>query len=216
MKEIINESQRSFLGIQFKKKSDDLRNLNNLLNNKYNSLEKEIGKIDGEWNKVVKRHKKPLRLVILAEAPLSSSKYFYNHTGVFLNGLKNLYNLKKNCMLPDKMLESGILLLDIYKLPIPAEFYKADTENCLFDSDYFKCKLEHICKEDLIDSKTKFIFRYKALVDKFKDNTVFSEKMKSCNCELFADKETGNFISLFKKERPQEINDDVEKFLNMQ
>lgn len=205
---IMNKKQQKFLKEKLKSKKKDLKRLKELFNNQNNSLDNQIKAINDEWGKVVSKHNKPLRLVILAEAPLSSDKYFYNNTGTFLNGLKDHYILNKNCDLPAKMLEEGILLVDIYKLPIPSEYYRVDNENYLFDPEYFKDRITSINK--LNGKNTKFVFRYTGLFKKKKlhESEAFDEIRK----KLLMD-DDGNPIQLFSKERPQTINPIVKDVL---
>jgi hypothetical protein len=197
--DVIDEKQKTFLLEELKRKKKELKSLEKLLNNEKDSLDDQIKKVDEEWEKVVAIHKKPLRLVILAEAPTSPDNYFYIKQSTFLNGLRKQFKLNKNVDLPAKMLERGILLLDIYKLPIPSEFYRVDTNNVLFDPKYFKNKLEHLHRNKLIGDETKFVFRYKVLFNKKKLhlNNEFIEAMNLYCGKLILD--IKNPISLFDK-----------------
>lgn len=175
-----------------------------------NKLSTQIKLIKEKWEEVIVKHrdrKNKLILVILAEAPLSFEKYFYNKAGTFLNGLKNHYTLNKNSELPEKLLEEGILLLDIYELPIPSDYFRADEENILFDHEYFEERIKKIY--GLIGDETRFVFRYKQLFEKKKlyNNPAF-EKIKE---KLLMS--NGEPISIFIDERSQKINEIVLKVL---
>ena len=92
-------------------------------------LLKDSTLIDAKWKSVVNEHKKKekaLKLIIVGEAPIKLNKYFYINQGNFLDSLTQYWKLKNNKELPKIMLEMGILVLDIFKYPIPPVFYKMD------------------------------------------------------------------------------------------
>lgn len=172
----------------------------------------ESENVDKLWECIVSQHAQkniPLKLIILGEAPLESKKYFYNNPGTFLDSLRDHWNLSRNDLLPEKMLEKGVLVLDVYKYPIPSEFYKKDKDNVLFDETYVIKKIELLRKNQLIsDEETHFVFRYKELLSKRKLHEVNAFK-------------GFNFISHNEKiasfnavERPQKLNDVVKDYLN--
>lgn len=191
-------------------KRKELNSLEQYFDNFDNKLSTQIKLIKEKWEEVVAKHgdrHDKLRLVILAEAPLSFEKYFYNKAGTFLNGLKNHYTLNKNSELPERLLEERILLMDIYELPIPSDYYLADEKNSLYDDEYFEERIKKI--HGLIGDETRFVFRYKQLFEKKKlhINSAF-EKIKE---KLLMS--NGEPISIFIDERSQKINEIVKKVL---
>ena len=171
----------------------------------------ESEEIDNIWKEVVEYHSRydgKLKLIILAEAPLSPKKYFYKNQGTFLDSLRALWDLKKNTSLPDVLLKNRILVLDLYKYPISSEFYKKDKELVLFNNDYVYEKIKFLRDKELIDDKTLFVFRYKELYNKMRLH------MQSSLKDLNFVKESGQLISLNFKEKPQKINSIIVEILN--
>ena len=167
-------------------------------------LDKEIKQIDGLWYEEVKKHKSEkskLKLIIVGEAPISYEKYFYNYQGTFLNSLKEFWKLKTNRDLPNKMIENRVLLLDIYKYPLPPEFYKKDKKNILFSEDYILNKIDYLTKLELIGDETFSVFRYKQL---FKFEHILGLNFL---------KDDDKLVSLNESEIPQKLNTNVETFL---
>jgi hypothetical protein len=171
----------------------------------------ESEEIDSKWKAVVDNHSKydgKLKLIILAEAPLSPKKYFYKNQGTFLDSLRALWDLKKNTSLPDVLLKNRILILDLYKYPISSEFYKKDKNLVLFDNNYVNEKLRILKSKKLIDDKTLFVFRYKEL---YKKRGLHKQSsLKNLNFV----KESGQLVSLNCKEKPQKINSIIAEILN--
>lgn len=171
----------------------------------------ESEEIDSLWKEVVDNHSRnggKLKLIILAEAPLSPKKYFYKNQGTFLDSLRALWGLKKNTSLPDVLLKNRILILDLYKYPISSEFYKKDKELVLFNNDYVNEKIKFLRDKELIDDKTLFAFRYKELYNKRRLH------MQSSLKDLNFVKESGQMVSLNCKEKPQKINSIIAEILN--
>lgn len=110
------------------------------------------------------------KLIILGEAPLSSSKYFYNNikgsTGNYLSFLKQHYIGAKSLKdedFKDFLRNKGILNLDIYQYPLPSIIYK---KKGMFDSSFFENKIKNLKKLGLITEDTIFVYRYKKLIDR--------------------------------------------------
>jgi hypothetical protein len=154
------------------------------------------------------QHDGKLKLIILAEAPLSRERYFYTNQGTFLDSLRTFWGLEKNTSLPDVLLKNRILVLDIYKYAIPSEFYKKDKKLDLFDNQYVNDKLGYLNCKNLIDDKTLFVFRYKELYKKR------GLHMQSSLKDLNFVKESGQLVSLNCNEKPQKINSTIAEILN--
>jgi hypothetical protein len=171
----------------------------------------ESEEIDSLWKEVVVNHSRydgKLKLIILAEAPLSPQKYFYKNPGTFLDSLRAFWGLKKNTSLPNVLLKNRILILDLYKYPISSEFYKKDKELVLFNNDYVNEKIKFLRDMELIDDNTRFAFRYKELYNKRRLH------MQSSLKELNFVKESDQMVSLNCKEKPQKINSKIVEILN--
>lgn len=184
----------------------ELENLENYL--KIEELNKQIKLIDDEWKSVVENHPAPLKLIILAEAPLKYEKYFYKNQATFLDSLRSHWELDSNANLPAKMIEKGVLLLDIYKYPLPSQFYKKDEGDVLYDDNYVSSKINILKSYNLINDSTHFVFRYKQLFNKKKLQA--NDSLKKL---IYIKDKNGEFVSFNQKEKPQVINDVVKVYL---
>ncbi len=110
------------------------------------------------------------KLLILGEAPLSSEKYFYNKkTGTYLSFLKQHYtNAKqlKDSDYRDYLRVKGILSLDIYRFPLPTQFYDNDKKLILFDNQFISGRINNLIDLNIITNQTIFTYRYKKLIDR--------------------------------------------------
>lgn len=186
-----------------------------ILGGNFNSeLIQSIEQIDLLWDDVLCTHKRSLKLVILAEAPLSSSKYFYKAPGSFLDSLRRYYAQKrtdssiKNKNLPQIMHEEGILLMDIYAFPIPSVLYRQDKNNDLFNDAYLASKIAKLKASGLINDSTVFVFRYKSLIKRGLANM---PSLRGLN--ILKNKE-GQFVSLNCSEKPQLLHSIIEELLD--
>ena len=203
----MNPLQTIFLKERIIALENEVKNLADYLFN--GEMQKEIEAIDKRWEQELGKYKTPLKLIILAEAPLSFERYFYNKQFTFLDSLRSFWKLKLNADLPARMIKEGILLLDLYPFPIPSNFYKKDTNNILFDDNYLSKKLALLKKEGLIDDQTHLTFRYKALVKTKKLHQ--TNALKGLN--ILKDK-IGDPIWINRSEKPQKLNVEVEQYLN--
>lgn len=167
-----------------------------------NYYQKEADKIEAKWDQIVNQFKiinDPFKLVIVGEAPLSFDKYFYNKPAGFLNGLKNHYSVKLNRKLTNEDFISvlnynGIILLDIFKYPLPSNIF-ANNFTDFIDTTYIENKMYSL--KPLLNNQTKFIFRYKMLIDRGLHNLPpFNPYQNSFI------KDGQNVVSLFSQERP--------------
>lgn len=186
------------------------KKLDELYNYLKSKLLDEADRVDNHWNSIVESHSNKnssLKLIIVGEAPQDFEKYFYNKQGTFLNSLKDHWSLDKNHLLPAKMLIKRVLLLDVYKYPLPPEFYKKDKDNVLFDMGYINAKIEKLKQKKLIDDNTHFVFRYKHLFEERKLDTIDAFK------DLKFIKDKGQVVSFNADEKPQNLNDIVKDYL---
>lgn len=192
------------------KQEKELKKLNNFI--KGDELLEEIKSIDDKWYSVVQEHvkkKEPLKLIIVGEAPIGFKNFFYVNQGTFLDSLRKYWKLSKNMQLPDEMLNKRILVLDIYKYPIPPDFYKKDKGKILLDENYLNDKINFLINNDLINSDTHFVFRYKRL---FKDRELNKLQVFTINNFKFICS-NNEIVSFNTEEKPQKLNDTVKKYL---
>jgi hypothetical protein len=107
-----------------------------------------------------------IRLIILAEAPISFDKFFYNRPGNFLNGLKNYY-VTDNGNLKNVLRQNGIFVLDVYRFPIKPIYYTDNAGGVLFDEVYLNNKFNYLKNIGLINENTKIVFRYQQLIQRY-------------------------------------------------
>jgi hypothetical protein len=123
------------------------------------------------WVKEVSRINKPLKLIIIGEAPLSVKKYFYLNNGNYLLDIKKIYEQKcKNlCFdLNDNLASDGIVLVEMYKYLIASKLYNNDRKFKYWDPYYFENQIKILSDKKLIDENTKVVFRYKKLCQNYR------------------------------------------------
>lgn len=106
-----------------------------------------------------------IRLIVLAEAPISFYKFFYNRPWNFLNGLKNYYDTD-NDNLKNVLRQNGVFVLDAYRFPITPSYYNTNPGGVLFDEVYLNNKFNNLKNIGLINENTKIVFRYKQLIQR--------------------------------------------------
>ncbi len=111
-----------------------------------------------------------IRLLILAEAPLSCAKYIYGGTpGNFLTSLRQYFQVGQKNLLP-RLRKEGVFVLDMYEFPIDTSIYDADGRtHHLFNDHYLLTKLDLLRKHSLLNEQTHMIFRFKKLVYRYFD-----------------------------------------------
>lgn len=190
-------------------KRKELDNLSDYLTGEQLLTESEM--IDKKWYSIVEEHtiqEGPLKLIILAEAALSFRKYFYNSQGTFLDSLRSFWELRNNSDLPRQMMQKRVLLFDIYKYPIPSEFYKKDKNLDLFENKYVTGKLDFLQRKKLIDDNTFFVFRYKNLF--YERNLHLKSPLDNLNYI----QENKKIVALNETEKPQKINYKIAELLS--
>ncbi len=171
-------------------------------------IEAEANRVKSIFYNELELWVRPAKILIIGEAPLSSSKYFYKQPGNFLKGLDQYYSLKEN----DKIIErlrNNFLVIDIFRYPLPTLFYEED-KKALLDLDYLSELITDLRKSKLIDENTSFVFRYKKLRTFYK---YFSEQSinpihnEQKSCFLFENEYGKRIIN-------QEIIENLPKILN--
>lgn len=113
----------------------------------------------------LKSRGKSLKLIILGEAPLSPSQYFYVKNGNYLSALKKIYMRKCGLeifpVLNYHLYMDGILLMELYKDPLPSSNYDKDINFSYWDAEYFCSQLAILKSAGLLNEDTKIVFRYK-------------------------------------------------------
>jgi hypothetical protein len=141
---------------------------------------KEYHQVFKEWNDVVKATNKPIKFLIIGEATTCSANYFYNinaNTTSFLD--PSHFEIDSKPKLIDFFKKEGILVFDLYPLPLPTFIY----DNVKFDccNSHYKMALDKYYEklDDLITPKTIIVQRYSKL---------YSEKKKRCEWTIFMQK----------------------------
>jgi hypothetical protein len=156
--------------------NNELKHHNLSLEN--DSVINEFINVEKCWTNRRDIFKKPLKFLIVGEATVSWDNYFYNpesKTTAFLNPYD--FGCKTKEELIDVFDRNGILVFDLYPLPLSTFIYDNIKFNCQDDSystamkEYFKEKLT-----GLIDNQTKIVLRYSKL---------YSKKKKRCEWTLF-------------------------------
>jgi hypothetical protein len=132
------------------------------------AVEAEYLQVQEKWQKVVAGIKVPIKFLIIGEATVSWANYFYNEqskTTSFLNPWH--FDKKTNkTELIAYFQSQGILVFDLYPLPLPTFIYdniKLDCSDDLYNQalcEYFKLVIE------LLNHETKIVIRYSKLKDR--------------------------------------------------
>jgi hypothetical protein len=143
-------------------------------------VSKEFNDVCKDWNDVVKTTIKPINFLIIGEATTCSANYFYKlkaNTTSFLD--PSHFNKDSKSELIDFFKKEGILVFDLYPLPLPTFIY----DNVKFDctNSQYKMALEkYYEKLDLLITKeTIIVQRYSKL---------YSAKKKRCEWTIFMQK----------------------------
>jgi hypothetical protein len=177
-----------------------LKSLNNTLINYKLSLDEtqvalEFGQIDGTWNVIASQITKPVKYLIIGEATVSYKNYFYNPESAITSFLTPRHF---NCGTKGDLIElfqnEGVLVFDLYPLPLPTFIYdnvKFDCSNTTYIdllNEYFESKLN-----GLIDKNTKVVLRYIKL-------------MERCEWQLLVDYLTRQGVTIIKVDHQITIN----------
>lgn len=139
------------------------------------------------------KRKKKIKWIILAEAPLSYSDYFYNPVNekysAFLSSsniqIASKTKIKTKYEAIMKLIDHGILIIDLYPLPLPSDCYgnKGYTFYCKeLVYDYWNELFADI--EAIVEKSTRITRRYKKHsnnADATKFVEIFNEKFGTDN-----------------------------------
>lgn len=174
-------------------------------------LKKEISCIENSFQQEVNkwRGEHTIRLLILAEAPLSCERYFYNRNrGNFLSGLRKYFNASQDDLLT-VLRANGIFVLDMYKYPIRTYYYDQDGKtHSLFDPVWFCDKVKTLQNNGLINCQTRAVFRYKKLRERVEDMEKKGINIPCLQQLCFLIDSQSRRACLNKQERPAHILSD--------
>jgi len=182
------------------------QHINNEINCVYNAFIHEVGCWKGEFK---------IKLLIIAEAPLSCNKYFYRpHIGNFLISLRDFFDVDQKDLLKT-LRQKGVFVLDLYKYPIRTEYYDNDKNHKLFDPKWFCNNLKLLGNAGLLDGNTKIVFRYKKLISRFEDMKTKIIRIPCINPGCLLRDSEGKMVSLNSQEIPKKIlSNEVINYLN--
>lgn len=161
-----------------------INHINSILNKFHFQFDSEVLnqeyfniKVSFEENLAKVKEKGPIKFVIIAEAPLSSSQYFYNSQSCSTSFLNPAYfNCENHKALREYFVENGIVVFDLYPIPLPTFIYDNVKFNCK-EIDYSDSLVDYYnAFKKEINDETKFILRYSKLK---------SYKKKRCEWDLF-------------------------------
>lgn len=202
-------NQQQILAIE-KYFENEQESRNHYLSDEFQNIANQI---DERWSNVLNYficNNISIKAIIFAEAPLGFEKYFYSRPGNFLSGLKSYYNDLFSIKLENKdfikfLNDRGILVFDLYQFPFPSKFYQRFHET-FTDFNYIRNKLNQV--SPMINIDTKFIFRYRMLINRGLQNTEPFVPFENHFIRL-----NGNIQSIFRTERPQMINQFLIQYL---
>lgn len=156
------------------------------------AVQAEYLQVHQKWLQVIDGIKVPIKYLIIGEATVSWANYFYNEqakTTSFLNPFH--FNEKNNKEeLITYFQNEGILVFDLYPLPLPTFIYdniKFDCNDDLYNlalCEYFKLVIE------LLNDKTKVVIRYTKLENR-SEYKLFKALIKSIHIDSIAGKNRG-------------------------
>jgi hypothetical protein len=141
------------------------------------------------WKKVSESIAKPVKFLIVGEATTSWDNYFYNPDAKTTNFLSpSHFGFKGKNELIRFFKQKGVLVFDLYPLPLPTFIY----DNIKFDSEFNSPYVDALIKyyeESLIDnriinSETVIVSRYAKFYKEKKDKNNQVIKNKSGNVVL--------------------------------
>lgn len=132
------------------------------------AVEAELNLVTQRWEEVMASITEPIKYLIIGEATVSWANYFYNEQAKTTSFLNPLDFIKKNNKeeLIAYFQREGILVFDLYPLPLPTFIYdniKFDCSDDLYNQalrEYFTLVTA------LLNDETKVVIRYSKLKDR--------------------------------------------------
>jgi len=128
------------------------------------AVEAELIQVTQRWEEVLASITKPIKYLIIGEATVSWANYFYNEDSKSTSFLSPTHFVAKGKKaLIDFFNKNGVLVFDLYPLPLPPWIYKNIKFDCK-DAMYRKELIDYYqLVKDKINSETIIVLRYKGL-----------------------------------------------------
>lgn len=133
------------------------------------SVEKEYAQVESTWDGIAKTIFQPVKYLIIGEATVSYKNYFYNSSSKQTPFLTpKHFNCSNKNELIELFQEKGVLVFDLYPLPLPTFIYDNVSFDCK-DPDYKRLLNEYYESKlkGLIDKNTTVVLRYLKLKERF-------------------------------------------------
>jgi hypothetical protein len=126
---------------------------------------KEHNKVMDAWKNVIENITKPVDFLIVGEATTSWDNYFYNPAAKTTNFLSpSPFGFESKAELISFFKEKGVLVFDLYPLPLPTFIYDNIKFDCELNSPYVNALIkyyeESLLNNKIIDSETVIVSRY--------------------------------------------------------
>jgi hypothetical protein len=128
------------------------------------AVEAELIQVTQRWEEIMASIPIPIKYLIIGEATVSWANYFYNEDSKSTSFLSPTHFGKKSKKeLIDLFNKNGVLVFDLYPLPLPSFIYDKIHFDC-GDSLYKKALIDHYkIILEIIDDQTVIVLRYKSL-----------------------------------------------------
>jgi hypothetical protein len=138
------------------------------------------------WEENLININNPIKFIIIGESTVNFDNYFYNplaRTTSFLNPAH--FGLNSKMDLINFFNENGVLVFDLYPLPLPTFLY----DNIRFDRnniEYINCLSKYYdVLKDLVTNETKFVLRYSKLLATSPNQNGNQPQMMRIETEVF-------------------------------
>lgn len=144
-------------------------------------LNEEIETTEQIFNEELENWVNPAKIVILGESTQSAAGHIYNNERTFNNYFKPIKDIVEFDN-QEELRQIGILNIDVYKYPLNSDFYEFDKQNSLYDKNYISSVLRSLKEKEIINENTVFIFRYKRVNRKTKEdiNNILKSLFNNC------------------------------------
>ena len=170
---------------------------------------KEHELVSNAWKKSADSFTKPVQFLIVGEATVSWDNYFYNpnaNTTSFLS--PSHFGCKDKTALIQFFEKNGILVFDLYPLPLPTFIYDKVAFDCHLKDPYLEALIkyydESLINKGLIDPNTVIISRYAKFYKEKQDKN--GQVIKNKAGQLVLDEKRFEW-EIFMKRINREIND---------
>lgn len=122
----------------------------------------EYARVEQAWTDIINQAHTPVKFLIIGEATRTYGNYFYNLNSDETSFLRpNQFDCKTKPELIDLFQANGVLVFDLYPLPLPTFIYDNVSFDCN-DPEYEKLLIEYYSDKlsGLIDQNTRIVLRY--------------------------------------------------------